>query len=503
MSPRPIIEFIDIHKTYPDGVKALEGVSLEIYRGEIHGLLGENGAGKTTLMRILYGEIRPTRGRIKIYGRDVNLRGPWDAIRMGIGMVYQHYTLIDSFTVLENLYLSLSSIGFRGSISEIRGMAEGLMDRIGLKVDLDAYIEDLPVGIQQRVEILKTLLMDAKIIILDEPTSVLTPIEVKELFKTLRRLRGMGITIIFITHKLREALELCDRITVLRRGRIVDTVASGDIDEGGLARMMVGREIFLKVSKRPRERGRLALRVVDLWVEDDRGIDRVKGLNIELYEGEILGIAGVEGNGQSELLEAIAGLRPVKRGRIIMYGRDITGLKTIDRYKMGLAYIPGSRSTGLIYDMNLIDNSILTHLYGFTIRHVVDWGRAGKYAEDIINKFNVSTPSIRSNVRYLSGGNQQRLLLGREVLKEPSIIILAEPTHGLDVSATEYVWRLLMGLRDRGKAIMLVSSELDEIIELSDRIGVIYDGRIVSIDEAGRYDLDRLGMLMGGAIGEA
>jgi len=496
---RKAVEMLNISKIYPDGVVALRNVSLTVYEGEIHGLLGENGAGKTTLMRILYGEIKPTKGEIRLFGRKVSFHGPWDAIRHGIGMVYQHFTLVPTFTVLENLHLSFTSVGKKISESMIRRNAEKLMKEIGFEVPLDAIVEDLPIGVQQRAEILKILLRKAKILILDEPTSVLTPIETRELFKTLKKLKEKGITIIFITHKLREVKEITDRVTVLRKGRLVGTVETAKVSEIDLARMMVGREVFLKISKKPAKVGRKVLEVVNLWVKDDRGLDAVRGVSLDLYEGEILGIAGVQGNGQKELVEAIAGIRPIIKGRIVVDNVDVTNRSTVERYRLGLAYVPDSRLVGLVFDMSLVENTTLTNLHKVLTRAKrILWDKASEIAVKVVKELDVIAPSLNAPVKYLSGGNQQKVMVGREIVREPKIFIVAEPTHGLDVGATEFIRKTLISLRDKGKAILLVSTDLDEIMQLSDRIAVMYEGKIVAIGKAGEFSIERLGLLMGG-----
>lgn len=503
MSDREIaIEMKNIYKIYPDGVVALRDVDFYVYKGEIHGLLGENGAGKTTLMRILYGEIKPTRGVIKIFGKKVKFHGPWDAIRHGIGMVYQHFTLVPTFTVEENLYLSYVSIDPKASIDDVRERAKKLMDELGLRAPLSAVIETLPVGVQQRVEIIKTLLRNAKILILDEPTSVLTPIETCELFNALRKLKEKGITIIFITHKLREVKEITDRVTVLRRGKCIGTVETIKVSQKDLARMMVERGVVFKIEKKPKEPGEPVFVVKDLWVRDDRGLIAVKGVSFELRRGEILGLAGVQGNGQRELAEALAGIRIAEKGRIYLYGRDITGLPASKRYALGLAYVPDSRRVGLIYDMNIVENTVLTNMYRVISKtRRIRWGLASKYADEVINRLEVIAPSITSPIKYLSGGNQQKVMVGREIIREPTVFIVAEPTQGLDVSATEFIRKTLLKLRDLDKAILLISTDLDEIMQLCDRIAVIYEGKIMAMGKPGEFTLEKLGLLMGGVVG--
>ncbi|RLG84686.1 MAG: ABC transporter ATP-binding protein [Thermoprotei archaeon] len=490
-----------IHKIYPDGVIALRDVDFVVYKGEIHGLLGENGAGKTTLMRILYGEIKPTRGIIKIFGKKVKFHGPWDAIRHGIGMVYQQFTLVPTFTVEENLYLSYVSIEPKATVKDVREKAMKLMDELGFKVPLNAVVETLPVGIQQRVEIIKTLLRNARVLILDEPTSVLTPIETKELFNALRKLKEAGITIIFITHKLREVKEITDRVTVLRRGRRVGTVATDEVTQKDLARMMVEREVVFKIVRKPKEPGQPVFVVKDLWVRDDRGLMAVKGVSFELRKGEILGLAGVQGNGQRELAEALAGIRFIDKGEIYLYGEDITRLTASKRYSLGLAYVPDSRRIGLVYDMNIVENTVLTNMYRVITRtRRIKWGLASKYAKEVIDKLEVIAPGITSPIKYLSGGNQQKVMVGREIIREPTVFIVAEPTQGLDVGATEFIRKTLLSLRDQDKAILLISTDLDEIMQLSDRIAVIFEGKIMAMGKPEEFTLERLGLLMGGVI---
>ena len=499
---QPAVEMRGITKVYPDGVVALRDVDFTVRKGEVHGLLGENGAGKTTLMRILYGEIEPSRGEIWIFGRRVKFRGPWDAIRQGVYMVYQQFSLVPAFTVLENLILASSSMG-RAKLQDVRRKAEKIEREIGLEVPLNARVEELSVGVQQKAEILKALMSEAKILVLDEPTSVLTPIEVGELMKLLSRLREMGITIIFITHKLREAKEITDRITVLRRGRVVKVVETRDVSQEELAKMMVGREITFDITKKAAKVGAPLLVVKDLWVRDDRGLMAVKGVSFELRAGEILSIVGVAGNGQRELVEAIVGIRPVEKGEVVFSGESITQMPPSEVYRRGLIYIPDSRAVGLILDFNVTDNSILTRLKQFLSGGRILWGEAQRYSSRIVKEFNVLVDSLRTPVRHLSGGNQQRLLVGREVASNPKVIIAAEPTHGLDVAATEYIRSLLLKLRDEGKAVLLVSTDLDEVFQLSDRMAVIYEGQIMATGRPEDFTAEELGLLMGGVKCEA
>ncbi|BAA30827.1 ABC transporter ATP-binding protein [Pyrococcus horikoshii] len=492
------VEMRRIYKVYPDGVVALKGVDFTVEEGEIHGLLGENGAGKSTLMRILYGEIKPTKGEVKVFGDKVEFNGPWDAIRKGIAMVYQHFTLIPTFTVLENLYLSMLTINPNITINEVRKLAKEKMKDIGFSVPLDDVVEDLPIGIQQRVEIIKALMANAKILILDEPTSVLTPLEVEELFKTLRKLKENGITVIFITHKLKEVKEITDRVTVLRRGEVVGVAKTKEVSERDLAKMMVQREIVMEIKKSPASPGNTVLRVEDLWVKDDRGLDAVKGVSFELKEGEILGIAGVQGNGQKELAEALAGIRRIEKGRIELLGRDVTELSADKRYKAGLAYVPDSRKVGLVLDMSVVENVILTNLPSVMRGRRISWEKANKIGKEIVERFDVLVSSLSTPIKHLSGGNQQKVMVGREIIREPKVVIVSEPTQGLDIGATEFIRKTLVSLRDQGKGILLISTDLDEILQLSDRIAVMYEGKIMAIGKVEEFTLEKLGLLMGG-----
>ncbi len=495
----PAVSFENVYKIYPDGNIALRGVSFQVEKGEIHGLLGENGAGKTTLMRILYGEIKPSSGAIRVFGEKVKFDGPWDAIQLGIGMVYQKFSLIGGFTVLENLSLSALPLGLERK--DVLSRVERIVEEIGMEIPLQERVDLLPVGVRQRVEIVKALVRDAKILILDEPTSVLTPLEVKELFRVLRKLKERGLTIIFITHKLREVKAITDRVTVLRKGKVAGTSTTSDVSELELARMMVGREVLFKLERRKAEPREEALVVKGLWVRADNGLWAVKGVNLRLRYGEILGIAGVQGNGQKELIEAIVGIRKPEKGSIKLKGRDLIGLDPSQIYKMGLAYIPDLRSTGLVMGMDLVSNFLLTRIDEFTTKSVVSWRRAISETRNIIDRFNVITDDIRKPIERLSGGNQQKFLLAREISRGPDIIVASEPTHGLDVGATEYIRKHLIDLRDSGKAVLLVSTDLDEIMQLSDRVAVMYEGKVVAEGPTESFTLDRLGLLMGGIVG--
>lgn len=498
--PRVAVFMRGISKVYPDGVVALRDVDFQVLKGEVHAVLGENGAGKTTLMRILYGEIKPTRGEIWVWGRRVSFSSPRDALANGIAMVYQNFTLIPNFTVFENIYLAVTSVQKAGR-GEVRGRLAELTEKTGLNVDMDAVVEELPVGLQQRVEILKALMAGAKLLILDEPTSVLTPLETRALFEFIKALKAMGVTVILITHKLREVKAIADRVTVLRRGRLVGVFDANAVSEAELAKLMIGREVEA-TSRRPSGNvSEVALLVKDLYVRDDRGILRVKGATLEVRYGEIVGLAGVQGNGQKELLEAIVGLRKPERGRIYINGLDVTEKGVAYRRELGLAYIPDSRSEGLAYNMSIVENSVMNMLKQlFRKTPIIRWSKAEGVARRIVEEYGVVYRSLGDPVSSLSGGNQQKLMAGREVSIGPKILVAHEPTHGLDVSSANLVRSKLLELRDRGSAVLLASSDLDELLSLSDRILVIFDGRIIGWGKPEDLSEERLGLLMGGYV---
>jgi simple sugar transport system ATP-binding protein len=491
------VEFINISKIYPDGKVALKNINLTIFRNEIHGILGENGAGKTTLMRILFGEIKPTSGIIKVFGRKVNFGNPSDALKLGISMVYQNFSLIPSLTVLENLMI-ISSIK-KININELKNIAKNYINKLNFKIDLDEKVENLPVSIQQKVEILKSLILQSKILILDEPTSLLTPLEVKELFKIIKEINKMGITIILITHKLQEILAITDRITVLRKGEVVNTLQTNQTNERELAKLMIGEEFVIKsYSKFEFPNQNTIFEANNLYIKNDKGILAVKGISFDVKEGEIFGIVGVHGNGQKELIEGIIGLRKIESGKIIFNNEDITNLNIKERYQKGISYIPDSRAIGLVLDLDLVSNSILSRYENFSKNLTMEWNKSSNFAWKLIKTFNVITSSIKIPVRYLSGGNQQRVMVGREILFNSKLIVAEEPTHGLDIKATEYIRGLFKKIKSEGRAIILVSSDLDEIFELCDRIAVIFEGRFLKEGKIEEFDLNKLGLLMGG-----
>ncbi|SHO52373.1 ABC transporter ATP-binding protein [Desulfopila aestuarii] len=492
-----------ITKKFGDFV-ANDAINLKVHRGEVHALLGENGAGKTTLMNILYGILQPTSGTIRINGRELKVTDPNVAIRHGIGMVHQHFMLVETFTVTENIVLGnepTRSFGVLDMETAEREVAE-LSERYGLAVDPKALIQDLSVGSQQRVEILKTLYRGAEILILDEPTAVLTPLEIQELVGIIRNLTEAGKSIIIITHKLGEIKQVADFCTIIRRGLHVDTVDVNTVSEAELAAKMVGREVSFKVEKKKQVPGETILEIQGLCVEGGRGLPAVDGLDLKLRKGEILGIAGVDGNGQSELIEALTGLRKVKSGSIIMRGKNITNLspgKIIEEHK--IAHIPEDRQKrGLVFEFDIAENLILQS-YGkppFSKRFSLLWDNIYQNAERLIEKFDIRPQHPATPARALSGGNQQKMIIAREVSHEPELLIAAQPTRGLDVGAIEYVHRALVAERDRGKAVLLISFELDEVLNVSDRIAVIYEGKIVGILDAEGVDENEVGLLMAG-----
>jgi simple sugar transport system ATP-binding protein len=483
MAEAPLLELRGITKRFP-GVLANDKVNFDLLSSEVHALLGENGAGKSTLMNILYGLYTPDEGQILLRGEPIELGSTRTAIEHGIGMVHQHFMLIPVMTVAENIVLATEPrhAGVLLDYDVARKRVRELSERYGLIVDPDARVDRISVGQQQRVEILKALYRGAEILILDEPTAVLTPQEAKELFEILRSLKSQGKSIIFISHKLNEVLEIADRITTLRRGVVVDTIPAAGATEESLARMMVGREVLLRVDKPPAHPGEPLLQVEDLNVIDDRGLEAVRGLSLQVRGGEILGLAGVDANGQSELIDAIAGLRPVKSGRIVVDGHDLTHAKAKDALDAGIGHIPEDRHRrGLVLPFTLTENLAL-HAYRKppnSLRGFLNLRAMVERARRLLKEFDVRGGTPSTPAAALSGGNQQKVVLAREIDGDPKVLIAAQPTRGLDVGAIEFVHRRLVEQRDTGRAILLVSLELEEILSLSDRILVIYEGRIV------------------------
>ncbi|MBL8838838.1 MAG: ABC transporter ATP-binding protein [Alphaproteobacteria bacterium] len=505
--PEPAaLELIGIEKWFGP-VHANSGVSLRVARGSIHGVIGENGAGKSTLMSIVYGYHRPDAGEVRIAGRAVAIGRPADAIAAGIGMVHQHFMLVDTFTVLENIVLGAEGGALlRGGLAQARAELSRLAREYQLDVDPDALVGELPVGLQQRVEILKALYRGAQILILDEPTAVLTPQEADHLFRILRLWRDQGRTVILITHKLREVMAITDRVTVMRRGEVVDTVDTASTSREQLAEMMVGRRVILRVQKAPAKPGKDVLRVEHLDVVDGRGVRRVKDASFAVRAGEIVGIAGVSGNGQSELLAAIAGLLQPSAGRIVYHDRDLAdasdGEPARRARRMKLAHVPEDRHRmGMVVSFSAYDSAILGYQDDAELNRgvILSRGAAIDRCARLMDAYDVrpGRPLLKS--ANFSGGNQQKIVLGRELDRDPDLLLVGQPTRGVDIGAIEFIHRRLIEMRDRGKAILLVSVELDEILALADRILVMFDGAIVGEIDAAAADERELGLMMAGA----
>jgi general nucleoside transport system ATP-binding protein len=503
----PVLELRGMTKRFP-GVLANDSIDFDLRRGEIHALLGENGAGKSTLMNILYGLYRPDEGEILLNGRHISFSSAKEAIEAGIGMVHQHFMLIPVMTVAENIVLGHEPL--RGGVfldeRAARRRVEDVARSFKFAVNPAARVDAITVGQQQRVEIMKALYRNADILILDEPTAVLTPQEASDLFEILRTLRTEGISIIFISHKLNEVLEIADRITVLRRGKVVETIAAADATQQSLARAMVGRDVLLRVEKSPPDPGETLLAVEELQVRDDRGLETVHGVSFEVRAGEIVGIAGIDGNGQTELVEAIVGLRRPTDGRIVVARRDLTREGPRDLIEAGVGHIPEDRHRrGLVLDFTIGENLSL-HDYRKPPESRLGWlwpHRIVARARKLIQEFDIRGGGPQTPAGSLSGGNQQKVVVAREISANPQVLVAAQPTRGLDVGAIEYVHRRLVEERDGQKAVLLVSLELDEIRSLSDRILVIYEGTIVG-EYGPEADEEELGLAMtgGGRTGE-
>ncbi len=503
-APEYVIEMLHITKEFP-GIRANDDITLQLRRGEIHALLGENGAGKSTLMSVLFGMYQPEEGEIRKNGEPVKINDPNDATALGIGMVHQHFKLVDVFTVLDNIILGAETtkLGFIRR-KEARKKVEELSERYGLKVDLDAKVEDISVGMQQRVEILKMLYRDNEILIFDEPTAVLTPQEIDELMNTMREFAKEGKSILFISHKLNEIMAVADRCTVLRKGKCIGTVNTSDTNKQELSTMMVGRPVQLEVSKAPAKPGEAILSVRDLSVRSKlhKG-DAVKGVSFDVRAGEIVCIAGIDGNGQTELVYGITGLEKTSGGSITLCGKNITKSSIHSKSAAGMSHIPEDRHKhGLILDFTLEQNMVLQRFkekqfqnHGFIRREAVR-----EYAEGLIEQFDVrSGQGAVTTVRSMSGGNQQKAMIAREVDRNKPLLIAVQPTRGLDVGAIEYIHSQIVAQRDSGKAVLLVSLELDEVMSLSDRILVMYEGEIVGHLDPKKTNLQELGLYMSGA----
>lgn len=498
-----IVNMKGITKHFP-GVIANDHVDFELRAGEVHALLGENGAGKTTLMNILYGLYRPDEGEIYVMNRKVKIRSPKDAIRLGIAMVPQHFKLIESLTVAENIVLSMEKYRFFSHIQDIKRNIEKLSERYGLKVDPDAQVWQLSAGEKQRVEILKALIRNARILILDEPTSVLTPLEKHELFKIIRKMADEGCGIVFITHKLHEVMEVSDRVTVLRKGRRVATLQTSKTNPRQLARLMLGKEVALQLTKRtakPVSNKTPILEVHNLHVFDDRGTLAVKGVSFKVYAGEIFGIAGVSGNGQRELVEAIMGLRKVEKGNIILMGEDVTNKNPIHLIERGVAFIPEDRlGMGISQDLTILENLILKRYRytPFSGRIFLNLDYINRWVNKLITEYSIVTPSSRLPAGILSGGNIQRLILARELSSNPKLIVASNPTRGLDVAAINFVRSLFIEQKKKDVAILLVSEDLEELLMLTDRIAVMFEGSFMGILPTSKTNIDEVGLMMAG-----
>lgn len=502
MSSNNILELKNIRKVFP-GVVANDKVNLAIKQGEIHALVGENGAGKSTLMNIIFGLYQHDGGEIIFKGKPYNITGPNDAIRQGIGMVHQHFMLVEPFTVVENIILG--SEPNKGGILDIKVAAikvKEISDKYKLKIDPYSVIENISVGMQQRVEILKTLYRGADVLIFDEPTAVLTPQEIEELYEIFTTLKNQGKTIIFITHKLKEVKSISDRITVLRKGKTVGTITTSEVDESGIAKMMVGREVLLRVEKEQAKPKDVVLAVENLTANDYRDLPAISNISFEVRSGEILGFAGVEGNGQTELVEVLTGLRKSTAGSIKFNGNNITN-KSPRKFKdSGIGNIPEDRhKRGAILDFDISENLILgfQHKKPFSKPFKMDYKAIKDRAKKLIPEFDIRTPSPDVKIRSLSGGNQQKVIVAREISQDPDLLIASQPTRGVDIGAIEFIHRRIIEQRDQGKAVLLVSAELQEVMSLSDRIAVIYEGKIVGIVNSSEADEFKIGAMMTGS----
>lgn len=500
-----VIEMLNITKEFP-GIKANDNVTLRLKRGEIHALLGENGAGKSTLMSILFGLYQPTSGIIKKDGREVHINNPNDANDLKIGMVHQHFKLVECFSVLDNIILGVEPTkGIFLEKNNARKKVTELSEKYGLKVDPDAIISDITVGMQQRTEILKMLYRDNDVLIFDEPTAVLTPQEIEELMKIMKNLAREGKSILFITHKLNEIMETADRCTILRKGKCIGTVNIKDTTKEELSRMMVGRDVSFNVDKKPSEPGETVLKVEHMTVPSKThpGTDAVKDISFNVRKGEIVCIAGIDGNGQSEFIHGLTGLEKISNGKITFNGHDITKASIRDRSKLGMSHIPEDRHKhGLVLDYSLEQNMVLQRYFE------PDFERAGfirnkevrRYSDKLIEQYDVRSGQGSDTItRSMSGGNQQKAIIAREIDRDPDLLVAVQPTRGLDVGAIEYIHNQLVAQRDKGKAVLLVSLELDEVMDVPDRILVMYEGQLVGQLDPGKISVEELGLYMAGA----
>lgn len=492
-----IVEMANVTKTF-GSVIANNNVSFQLEDGEIHGLLGENGAGKTTLMRILYGLYQADEGEIKVKNQKVSISSPNDAIHNGIGMVTQHFTLVPTLTVTENILLSQKNaviLDFKRSKEEILTVA----DKYGIPIQPDALIKHLSIGERQRVEIFKALYRNAKVLIMDEPTAVLIPQEIELLMATLRKLNELGLSIIFISHKLNEVMSICNRVSVLRNGNFIGTVNTCDVTQKDLARMMVGRETFgVTREEQEAEQAEPILKVENVWANNKKGHLALKDVSIAINKGEILGIAGVSGNGQSELAQVLSGVLKTKSGTIIYKGQDITKFSPGEIVKAGIGRVPEDRHASIVPDMTVAENMVMEHIDEYTKNGMLEKDKISQYTKSLITDFNIKAKP-EDPIRTLSGGNMQKALLARVLSRHPDLLIVSQPTRGLDVGATEYIRSKLIEQANIGAAVLLFSEDLDEIFTLTDRIAVIYEGRIMDIVPTHKATFEQVGLLMAGA----
>lgn len=499
----PVLEVRGVTKRFP-GVLANDHINLTLYKGRVLGLLGENGAGKSTLMNLIYGLYSPDEGEILINGLPVEISGPNDAIAKGIGMVHQHFQLVDVLTVTENVMLGNESTnGPFLDRNSARNRVLEISHTYGLDVDPDALIQDLPVGIQQRVEIIKALYRKADILILDEPTAVLTPQEIDGLFRIMRGLLERGVSIIFISHKLKEVLEICDDVTVLRRGKVAGHADPKQSTEQSLASLMVGRDVVLHIEKERGEAKERVMHLQELWVNSERGLPAVKGITLEVFAGEILGVAGVQGNGQTELVEALTGLRTIEKGHLHLLDHDISKANPRQITEMGVGHVPEDRQRmGMVKTFEVMHNMVLSsyYLYPYSRGILVNDEAIAYNAEGLVTKFDVRPPLIHNNIGSLSGGNQQKVIIAREFSRPVKLLIASQPTRGLDVGSIEFIHKQIVRMRDEGTAVILVSSELDEILSLSDRVAVMFDGHLIDVLPIEAADRDTVGLRMAGSL---
>ncbi|MCD6493410.1 MAG: ABC transporter ATP-binding protein [Archaeoglobaceae archaeon] len=483
----------NITKKFP-GIVANKKVNIKVFKGEIHGLLGENGAGKTTLMNILFGIYKQDDGEIIYKGEKVEFRSPKDAIKAGIGMVHQHFNLVETLTVWQNVVLGRGEFILKDEKKKLLDV----INKYGIKINLDARISTLSVGEKQRVEILKALYRDVELLILDEPTAILTPQETRTLFESLRKMVKSGLTVIFITHKLKEALDVTDRITILRNGEVVRVVETAKTNEVELAKMMVGKEVVLKPIKRQKKKGKKVLKIENVTALNDEGVEALKSINLVVNSGEILGLAGVSGNGQKELEEVIVGVRRIEKGKIYLDDIDISRMSIKDRIKSGLSCIPEDRlGSGVASKLSVVENLMLRDFENYG-KFNLDFEKMRKKAKELVEEFDVKTPSLDIPVSMLSGGNLQRLILARELSRNPKALIASQPTRGLDIAGIEYVRKKIVDTANSGTAVILISEDLDEIFHMADRIAVIYEGQIKGVFDKDVVTKENVGILMAG-----